>query len=106
MAGPNATKRLIKELKTLQAEGVQPDVTLRPIAEDQLFHWEASIRGPPDTPYENAYFLLDIVIPQNYPLSPPTVKFRTRIFHPNVHFKVHHLFLHCNSLNNVTLCNN
>jgi len=91
MAGPNSTKRLIKELKTLQTEGLQADVTLRPVSEDDLFVWEASIRGPPDSPYENAYFLLELIIPQNYPLTAPTVKFRTRIFHPNVHFKVRRL---------------
>lgn len=31
---------------------------------------------------------LDIVIPEQYPMVPPTVKFITPICHPNVNFKV------------------
>lgn len=31
---------------------------------------------------------LDISIPDTYPLHPPTIKFKTRICHPNIHFKV------------------
>jgi len=26
-------------------------------------------------------------VPEQYPLVPPAVRYRTRIFHPNVHFK-------------------
>jgi len=31
------------------------------------------IRGPPDTPYENGRFVLDILIPETYPFHPPKV---------------------------------
>lgn len=31
---------------------------------------------------------LDISIPDTYPLHPPTIKFKTRVCHPNIHFKV------------------
>ena len=27
-------------------------------------------------------------VPEQYPLMPPAVRYRTKIFHPNVHFKV------------------
>lgn len=87
----SATKRLLKELKTLQSEN-NTDVLLAPIGDD-LFNWTAFIKGPPDTPYENAYFQLAITVPHNYPLHAPTVVFKTRIFHPNVHFKVVGLLL-------------
>jgi hypothetical protein len=33
-------------------------------------------------------FELDISVSKDYPLQPPTVRFRTKIFHPNIHFKV------------------
>jgi len=36
---------------------------------------------------ESGYFQLEIDVPPQYPLAPPTVKFVTKIFHPNVHFK-------------------
>jgi len=33
-------------------------------------------------------FQLAFAIPEQYPLLPPQVRFLTKIFHPNVHFKV------------------
>jgi len=33
------------------------------------------IRGPPDTPYADATFILDITIPDTYPFNPPKVQF-------------------------------
>ena len=46
------------------------------------------LQGPADTCYENGTFRLDINVPEHYPLVPPSVRFRTKIFHPNIHFKV------------------
>lgn len=46
-----------------------------------------------DTPYQEGVFQLAINVPEQYPLVPPQVRFVTKIFHPNVHFKV--LFLSC-----------
>ena len=45
-------------------------------------------QGPTETCYENGTFKLDIRVPEHYPLVPPAVRFRTKIFHPNIHFKV------------------
>ncbi|KAI9247982.1 ubiquitin-conjugating enzyme/RWD-like protein, partial [Phascolomyces articulosus] len=42
------------------------------------------IKGPPDSPYEKGTFRLDIHIPDEYPFNPPTIKFKTMIYHPNV----------------------
>ena len=30
---------------------------------------------------------MSLVVPESYPLSPPAVKFVTKVFHPNVHWK-------------------
>ncbi|QDZ19291.1 ubiquitin-conjugating enzyme [Chloropicon primus] len=81
------TTRLFRELKEFQqrsnaSEGIEmaPD-------ESNIFHWSAVLKGPSETCYENGTFELDIRVPQDYPLVPPAVRFRTKIFHPNIHFK-------------------
>ena len=52
--------------------------------DDNLFEWEATLLGPIDTPYENGVFILDIFIPEEYPLKPPNYIFKTKIYHPNI----------------------
>ena len=37
-----------------------------------------------DTCYEGGEFIVDIVIPQDYPFKPPKMKFDTKIWHPNI----------------------
>ena len=45
-------------------------------------------QGPADTPFEGGTFALALSVPEQYPLQAPSVRFRTKIFHPNIHFKV------------------
>jgi len=51
---------------------------------DNLFEWEAVLIGPEGTPYQNGIFILDIFISQDYPMKPPNIIFRTKIYHPNI----------------------
>ena len=44
----------------------------------------AQINGPPETVYENGKFQLSIHITDEYPFDPPQVKFKTKIWHPNI----------------------
>eukprot|EP01100_Stratorugosa_tubuloviscum_P001538 TRINITY_DN1345_c0_g1_i1.p1 TRINITY_DN1345_c0_g1~~TRINITY_DN1345_c0_g1_i1.p1 ORF type:complete len:156 (+),score=58.36 TRINITY_DN1345_c0_g1_i1:132-599(+) len=80
-----ATQRLLRELKDFKTEQVN-DLTLTPL-NDELTEWKAIIKGPIDTPFTSASFELLLVIPENYPMSPPKGYFKTKIFHPNVHWK-------------------
>jgi peroxin-4 len=87
-------RRLLKELKSINADQehsqrAQPlDVYLQCVDEEDLFTWKAWILGAVDTAYSDYYFELTITVPPSYPLLPPSIAFATKVFHPNVHFKV------------------
>lgn len=69
-------KRLVKEFEKL---GKTYDIE---IVEDK--HWQLAFLGPTETPYFGGTFLIDIVIPNNYPFSAPKITFNTKIYHPNI----------------------
>ena len=48
------------------------------------FEWEATIRGPPDTPWDGGVFNVELTFPLDYDLRPPQVHFSTVPFHPNI----------------------
>ena len=52
--------RLNKELMEA-GKSTDKDILLQPI-NDNLYKWEAYIRGPPDSPYSDGWFKLDFNI--------------------------------------------
>ena len=83
----SATKRLIAELKTQTTDPSPALLSLGPVSESSLLHWEAVLKGPRRTAYEDGLWELDIKLPENYPMAPPTVRFLTQCCHPNIHIQ-------------------
>lgn len=74
-----ASKRLRKELQVLRKSQTKTDDIFLHNNPDNLLLWKAWIRGPEDTAYQGGVFQLDIRCGMDYPLSPPTIKFVTKV---------------------------
>ncbi|PKY00814.1 ubiquitin-conjugating enzyme E2-20 kDa [Aspergillus campestris IBT 28561] len=81
----SVTKRLQAELMQLMLSP-SPGTSAFPDADGNLLSWTATITGPTETPYEGLTFKLSFTFPNNYPYAPPTVLFKTPIYHPNFDF--------------------
>ena len=77
-----ALRRITKERADMRREAL-PNISAGPINDD-LYHWLATLSGPPDTPYAGYNFDLDVKFSKEYPYKPPSVMFITKIYHPNV----------------------
>lgn len=72
-------KRQLMELRKNPVDGFSAGLK----DESNLFEWEILIIGPMDTLYEGGFLKAELVFPPEYPLMPPTMKFKTPMWHPN-----------------------
>uniref|UniRef100_A0AAQ5XKH3 UBC core domain-containing protein n=1 Tax=Amphiprion ocellaris TaxID=80972 RepID=A0AAQ5XKH3_AMPOC len=54
-------------------------------SENNIMVWNAVIFGPEGTPFEDGTFKLIVEFTEEYPNKPPTVRFVSKMFHPNVY---------------------
>jgi ubiquitin-protein ligase len=73
--------RLQKELRSLWEDPL-PCVHVHPTG--ALSHWNVTIKGPKDSPYEGGAFRMDLIFPKEYPFKAPICSFRTPIYHCNL----------------------
>ena len=46
--------------------------------------WLTTIEGPSGSPYEGGKFVVEADFTDNYPFKPPSCKFITKMYHPNI----------------------
>ena len=74
--------RLLHELKLSRNE--DNNIKYYPKSENDLKDWIAEIRCPPGSVYEDYVLRLVIKLPNDYPCTPPDIKFDHQVWHPNV----------------------
>lgn len=74
--------RLHNELKKHVQSGSGVNFAINNVHGGQTIY--GVIVGPPQTAWSGGVFRLAIDIPDNYPFQPPSCKFTTDVFHPNV----------------------
>lgn len=74
--------RILCDLKEIEQN--PPSHVSAGMINDDIFNWEATIMGPSKSPYAGGVYKLVIKFPDNYPFSPPKIKFTTKIYHPNI----------------------
>jgi peroxin-4 len=74
--GKGDRRRLVKELEDLSA--------IFAVHPTDLDRWTVWLMGPAEGPYSAGVWELSVTIPPEYPMSPPTFRFVTPIYHPLV----------------------
>lgn len=75
--------RIMKEYEDLKKNEKENTVIVW-MVDKNIRHWKGQINGPSDTCYQKGVFVIDIIIPDEYPFKPPKMKFDTKIWHPNI----------------------
>ncbi|GIL81781.1 hypothetical protein Vretimale_1384 [Volvox reticuliferus] len=78
-----ARKRLMRDFRRLSSDPPQ-GVNGSPNP-DNIMLWNCVIFGPEDTPWDGGTFKLTMEFTEEYPNKAPTVKFKSKLFHPNVY---------------------
>jgi len=79
----SAALRLMNDYRACR-ENPPEGCSAAPVSDSNLFVWDAMISGPAETPWEGGLFSLRLSFSENYPDTPPQIRFTTEIFHPNV----------------------
>uniref|UniRef100_A0AC35TWL6 UBIQUITIN_CONJUGAT_2 domain-containing protein n=1 Tax=Rhabditophanes sp. KR3021 TaxID=114890 RepID=A0AC35TWL6_9BILA len=81
----HARRRMMNDFRQLKSDP-PPGIDAEP-KPDNFMSWNCVLLGPRDTIFEDGIFRLSMEFTEEYPNSPPNLKFITKIFHPNIYDK-------------------
>lgn len=71
-------KRILKEQKNIEKDREElSECGIFVSFTDELHKVKVMVLGPSGTPYENGFYFFDVIYPNNYPMNPPHVDFKT-----------------------------
>merc|ERR1712122_447791 len=83
MSSNSSSRVLLMEFNKLTKEPVEGfEISLK---NEDIYNWNVVIFGPPKTLYEGGYFKAEMSFPNDYPYSPPSFRFLTEMWHPNIY---------------------
>lgn len=77
-----SSRRIMKETQRLLSDPV-PGISAVP-DDSNARYFHVLVAGPEGSPFEGGIFKLELFLPEEYPMSPPKVRFITKIYHPNI----------------------
>lgn len=78
-----ANRRIMKEFQDITSTP-PPGCAIKLTKDDDMNLWDVIMDGPSESVYSGGKFHIQITLPKEYPFKPPTLSFRTKIYHPNV----------------------
>lgn len=81
-------RRLIKELQMIAEDnslGIRVSLAKSPAGDETLSEWDLYMDGPINSLYEGYILHAKMTFPSQYPYHPPTFKFISSVYHPNVY---------------------
>lgn len=72
---PKTIKRILHDINIYNTSGIEKQGIYCIFDETNIIKANAIIVGPEGTPYEKGFYLFEITFPNNYPFSPPRVKY-------------------------------
>ena len=77
-----SSKRLAKEFQEILSTPINHlKISLQ---NENLLTWNIIVENLVDSPFEHGKFDLVMTFSADYPFKPPTISFKTKIYHPNV----------------------
>ncbi|XP_049852234.1 uncharacterized protein LOC126329989 isoform X2 [Schistocerca gregaria] len=80
MAASAQLTKYFRQMKEDPVEGLYVELVA-----DNVFIWRVYIEGPKGTPYAEGIFESILEFPTDFPMQPPTMRFVSKFWHPNVY---------------------